>query len=356
MLKVHAKAKADEEAAAKAARFSAQRRLLAHYYVNRALRGGLGYGFVILALIVHAICVPSFLTLVSLLVALYMLLRHHVHTIYGAPSKLLPVMATYVSAVLMAQYVSYIYAVFEVQEPFLNRTSASDTPYERPAVTQLYGKAAELLGLRPVADPSWLLIVQAGIVLYLAMYHKITKTVVRRPMELASPRAQDGSQPSDGYRLKDPLLRSEEDQRQGSEQQHHGRGRADSMESVTAATSWLWILLAAVSKYSFVVVLVVLYILALSSVDLIQAGFVLFFIVFLVSPNLRRKCWPALVFYTMASTLTLFCWRVVAPVYAAEDAEDGIDGRDWAGLIGLDVRGHRLTCPPHSPAPSCPGP
>jgi len=64
--------------------------------------------------------------------------------------------------------------------------------------------------------------------------------------------------------------------------------------------------------YAFLVALVVLYVLGLSHVDLIHTGYVIIFIIFFVSPSMRRDYWRWLVIYTSMSICFLFIWHVAA--------------------------------------------
>jgi len=71
-------------------------------------------------------------------------------------------------------------------------------------------------------------------------------------------------------------------------------------------------LLVLLRGYAFVIALTVLYVLGLSHVDLIHTGYVIIFIVFFVSSDLRRDYWRWLVVYTSLAIGFLFIWHVAA--------------------------------------------
>lgn len=100
----------------------------------------------------------------------------------------------------------------------------------------------------------------------------------------------------------------------------------------------LWAAAVWARSQSHWLALVALYVLSLFHVDLLAAGYLLFFVVFFVNPRVRQQYWRFLVIYSVLSIATLVIWWVMA----LEDAAAATAIPAW--VLGLSP-------PPQSPPP-----
>ncbi len=75
---------------------------------------------------------------------------------------------------------------------------------------------------------------------------------------------------------------------------------------------WCGLLWALVQEYAFLVSLLVLYVGGLSKIDLIHSIYMLFFVVFVVFPNVRRTRWRLLVGYSGMVVAAIFVYKVIS--------------------------------------------
>jgi hypothetical protein len=105
-------------------------------------------------------------------------------------------------------------------------------------------------------------------------------------------------------------------------------------------TRWVsWSVLTWMRTQFHWLALLALYVLGLSHVDCIGAGYMLFFVAFFVNNNLRQRLWRALVVYSALAEATLLLWWILA-----------LENHSIASSVPLWVLG--LLPPAQSPPPS----
>lgn len=165
-----------------------------------------------------------------------------------------------------------------------------------------------LLGLRPITRPVRRLGLQIGLMWVTAVYYKATR----------SPRAA-------------PDLSGRSDSTTGDGSHRAGHITSRFIDGVTMSLTVL------AYDFAWVWALIVLYVMGLSRVDGLHAGFMLFLLCFFVSPRLRERHWNKLVWYTELNLVLLFVLFVLGTTIPW-------DASGWPTTVGfvLDTGGGEL--------------
>lgn len=71
-----------------------------------------------------------------------------------------------------------------------------------------------------------------------------------------------------------------------------------------------WVFAMTVLQYSYAYALAGLYICGLLRIDALDAGYIGFFVVFLIFHTLMQKAWILLILYAQGVVLALYIWQV----------------------------------------------
>ncbi|KNC52181.1 uncharacterized protein AMSG_01007 [Thecamonas trahens ATCC 50062] len=77
-------------------------------------------------------------------------------------------------------------------------------------------------------------------------------------------------------------------------------------------------------EHAYFLALLALFVFGLARVSYINAGYMLFFIVFVISPGVARSCWIALVIYTESAILLVYFWQFPATDDVSRETADDI--------------------------------
>lgn len=305
--------------------------------VQALLSHGTGRGLACLALLCWSTTYPSVSTFLFVAWVLREALRHNALSAYSHPSTSLVAVLVYCGALTVVQYLAALYAMWvqpSLFDPEMVCNAQSSQCFQTAgfasaAVQGLYGVIARAFGVSAAPTPGIQLALQVSMLVVVSAHVRAAS------IESTAETKRRGFGTSSDALVEAPLL--------GDLDQLGFTGRAspsppppppiDSLTTVLSSesapvsqdgdvlgTSWCsrnnisWFMEhteTIVSGLSVWVVLIVLYVLSLSHVDLVHTGYALFFVVFLVFDHLRRDYWRLLLWWTCACIALLFSFDFV---------------------------------------------
>ena len=282
--------------------------------------------------LVWVLSYPSILQLPVLLYSCVLIVRIRRTANYKLPRWGITVVIAYLVVISVVQWAAAAYSVFRAPEAFLE-ADISAIGFQSSDVTGLFSPWIGIVGITPRSVPALSFLLQFGVLGLFCIYQKVCREEAHSPRQQGVTglhRLVSGS----GARQPPPLSRSRGlsgqplHEHEASDAVSVASGASGADAASTAGTeaslpAWfeaLWhaarftclLLLSAVRELSYVVVLVVLYVLTLGQVDIIHAGYLVMFIVAVVSPLYRERYWRVLVCYTALAVTLSLCWHLLA--------------------------------------------
>ena len=278
-------------------------------FASEALSGRTGVGIVVASILAWALTTPCLLMLPLLAFAAWTCVSLSVAEDYQRPKARFKWAIAYTACIILVQWAAAA-AALVLQPAAFGQPSVRADGYANEATLSHYSPWVAIVGLAPRPFPSLQFVVAFGVLGVLCLFYKLTQ--VRQKSRSA---ASQASSSSGGLQSTESLSRP----RTESEDSFY------SADLTTAKGCSLWLHaffiwgkgalrlgLTFLRESSYVLVLVVLYVLTLGQVDIIHAVYLLMFVVALASPVYRRRYWRVLVAYTALAVLVTFTWHCVA--------------------------------------------
>ena len=296
--------------------------------------------------LVWVLTYPSVMQLPVLLYTCWVIVRISASINYKLPRFGISVIIAYMVCISVLQWTAAAYSVFKAPDAFL-QPQLSAIGFQSSEVTGLFTPWAGIVGLTPRALPALSFLLQFGVLGLFCIYQKVCReeehsprqqrgaTGLHRLVSAQSARVAGGSlaptsrsrglsgQPLHAHRASDASNSALSTASAGTGEKRRGSDAGSIAPTEATLPAWfeaawyavrftLLLLLSAVREGSYVVVLVVLYVLTLGQVDIIHAGYLVMFIVAVVSPLYRRRYWRVLVGYTAFAVAVSLCWHLLA--------------------------------------------
>ncbi|RYG56826.1 hypothetical protein EON66_01925 [archaeon] len=242
-----------------------------------------------------------------------------------AESRIVPAMLLYGGVVTMVQYCVALVPKWQLPDLFLPPTNSPpdqsgrihldvvsvSSPYELPAVQALFSPAAQFLGASPSTLPEAQFLLQCAALILCALHLKARSSLFAADVR-ASSMHRGGRRPTLSVTSCNSRLTptSPPVYAPVSPNAAYISHQNSSVQLLLLGQGKLGVVVALLAKQWVLVTLALLYGLSLSHVDVVHAGYVVFFVWFATQAKHRRDYWPLLVAYCVLAICIMFMWDV----------------------------------------------